>query len=93
MSAAFKITNARRIDKNSPIGKFDLKVPSGLVVRGVRQFEKAGKRCVGFPSKEWIKSDGIQSYSPSLEFSSRDAADRFQALALPLAEQALGLAS
>jgi len=90
---AFKITNARRLDKNSLIGAFDLELPSGLIVRGAMPFEKAGKRWVNFPSKEWTKADGTKSYFPLLEFASRDVADRFQTLVRPLAEQALGLAS
>ncbi len=53
-------------------------------------FEKSGKRWVGFPSKEWVKSDGIKSYQPLIEFASREVADKFQAQVLPLAEGALG---
>lgn len=89
--ATFKISNARRIDRNSLVGAFDLQMPSGLVVRGAMLFASGGRRWVGFPSKEWIGEDGAKRYSPLLEFSSRDVADRFQRLVLPLAEQALGL--
>jgi hypothetical protein len=88
-----KITNAKLLRKNSLIGSFDLQMPSGLIVRGAMLFEKNGRRWVGFPSKEWVKSDGTKAYSPLLEFSSRDVSDRFRALVLPLAEQALGIAA
>jgi hypothetical protein len=84
-----KITNAKRINKNTLIGVFDLEMPSGFIVRGAMLFEKAGKRWVGFPSKEWVKSDGSKSYSPLLEFSSREISDRFQQQVLPIAEAAL----
>ena len=92
-SASFRLTNPRRLDKNSLVGAFDLEMPSGLKINGVMLFEKNGKRWVGFPSKEWVKQDGTKSYSPLLEFASRDVADKFQALVLPLAEQVLELAS
>ena len=87
-----KISNAKRLNKNTLIGVFDVEMRSGLIVRGAMLFEKNGKRWVGFPSKEWVKQDGAKSYSPLLEFSSREVADRFQAAVRPLAEQALGLA-
>jgi len=85
---AFKLTNPKRIGKNTLIGVF-LEMPSGLIVRGAMLFEKNGKRWVGFPSKEWTKQDGTKSYSPLLEFSSREVADRFQVQVLPIAEGAL----
>jgi hypothetical protein len=89
--SAFKLTNPRPLDKNSLRGVFDIQMPSGLIVRGAMLFEKNGKRWVGFPSKEWVKQDGTKSYSPILEFSSREVSDKFQKAVLPLAEQALGL--
>jgi hypothetical protein len=89
MSASFTVSNAKVLRKNSLIGCFDLQMPSGMIVRGAMLFEKAGKRWVGFPSKEWTKPDGTKAYSPLLEFATRDIADRFQAQVLPLAEGAL----
>jgi len=86
---SFKITNPRRLGKNTLVGAFDLEMPSGLKINGVMLFEKNSKRWINFPSKEWVKPDGTKSYSPLLEFASRDVADHFQALVLPLAEEAL----
>ena len=54
-------------------------------------FEKNGKRWVGFPSKEWTKSDGTKSFFPLIEFANRSISDRFQSIVLPLAVEALGL--
>jgi hypothetical protein len=84
-----KISNAKRINKNTLIGVFDLEMPSGLIIRGAMLFSKNSKKWVGFPSKEWVKSDGSKSYSPLLEFSSREISDRFQQQVLPIAEAAL----
>jgi len=91
--AAFRITNARRLDKNSLIGAFDLHMPSGLILRGVMLLESHGKRWIGLPSREWLKEDGGKGYAPIIEFASRDVAERFQALVLPLAERALDFPS
>ena len=62
--SAFRIINFRRIPKNSLRGVFDLQMTSGLIVRGAMLFEKNGKRWVGFPSKEWVKHDGIAILPP-----------------------------
>ena len=60
---AFTVSNAKVLRKNTLIGCFDLQMPSGLIVRGAMLFEKNGKRWIGFPSREWVKSDGTKSYS------------------------------
>jgi hypothetical protein len=90
-SPSFKISNARRIDKRSLVGAVDIELPSGLKINGLMLLESHGKRWLNFPSKEWTKEDGSKGYSPLLEFSTREAHDRFQALVMPLVEQALGL--
>jgi hypothetical protein len=87
--SAFKITNARRLDKGALVGAFDLELPSGLKILGVMLFERDGKRGVGFPSKPFVKTDGTKTYAKLLEFANREAADRFKAAVLPLAEGAL----
>jgi hypothetical protein len=89
--SAFKITNHRRLDKNSLVGVFDLELPSGLKINGAMLFAKNGKRWVSFPSKEWVKQDGTRSFSPLIEFADRSIADKFQSVVTPLAVQALGL--
>jgi len=88
-SRSFKITNAKRIDKNTLVGKFDLEMPSGLKISGMMLFEKDGKRWVNFPSREWVGDDGAKQYSPFLEFASKEARGRFQTAVLPLAEEAI----
>jgi hypothetical protein len=85
----FTVSNAKSMRKGTLLGFFDLEMPSGLIVRGAMLFEKNGKRWVGFPSKEWVKSDGTKGYMPLLEFSSREISDKFTAMVLPLAEKAL----
>ena len=84
-----KLTNPKRIGKNTLVGVFDLEMPSGLKINGVMLHEKNGKRWVQFPSKEWLTPDGEKRYLPLIEFASNDVRDRFQALVLPLAKGAL----
>ena len=67
----FTVSAAKVIRKNSLIGSFDLRFPSGLIVRGVMLFQKNGKRLGSFPSKEWTTSDGVKKYTPIIEFETR----------------------
>ena len=91
MTAAFRIRNAKVIRKNSLIGVVDVETPSGFVIRGALLLESGGRRWINFPGIPWTKEDGSRSYKPVLEFASREAKERFERQALPLAEQALGL--
>jgi hypothetical protein len=87
--SAFKITNARVINESSLIGAFDLEMPSGLKINGVMLMESHGKRWIGFPCNEWRAADGCKRYTRLIAFASPEVRDRFHALVLPLAEQAL----
>jgi hypothetical protein len=80
----FTITNQKLLRKGSLVGSFTLQLPSGLIIHGAMLFEKAGKRWIGFPSQKYSKPDGTASYTTILEFGSREIAERFQALVLPL---------
>jgi len=84
----FSITNPKPIRKGALLGFFDVEMPSGMIIRGTMLFEKEGRRWVGLPSKEYTK-DGVKAYSPIIEFGSKDRAEKFQQLVLPLAEKAL----
>jgi hypothetical protein len=86
---SFTVTSAKQLRKGTLLGFFDLEMPSGLIVRGAMLFEKNGKRWIGFPSKEWVKSDGTKGYMPLLEFADRAIADKFQFQVLPAVEKAL----
>jgi DNA-binding cell septation regulator SpoVG len=83
------ISNARMVTKGSLLGFFDVTLDSGLKLNGCQLFEKDGRRFIGLPSKEWVKSDGSKSYVPIVEIPDRDARQKFQAAVLPLAERAL----
>jgi hypothetical protein len=83
------ISNARRLNKGSLRGFFDVTLPSGLKLNGCQLFSKDGKTWVGLPSREYVKPDGSKSYLPVVEIPDREARDKFNAAVLPLAERAL----
>jgi hypothetical protein len=87
----FVVTNPKFINKNTLIGKVDVEMLSGLILREVMMFTKGSKRWVHFSGKEWTGQDGKKVYSPLIEFASPEAKDRFHAQVMPLVEKALGL--
>jgi hypothetical protein len=85
----FVVTNAKLINKNSLIGRFDLEMPSGMVIRDMLLLESGGRRWCNFPSEKYEKSDGSTGWKPFISFTDRKTADRFQAQIVPLALGAL----
>jgi hypothetical protein len=85
------VTNARKVNKNSLRGFFDVELPSGLKICGCSLLEKkdGSGRFIGLPSREWTKPDGTKAWQPIVEIPDRDARDKFNAAVLPLAERAL----
>jgi hypothetical protein len=47
----------------------------GLAIKGAAIHEKEGRRWLSLPSREYVKN-GEKSWIPTIEFSSREAADR-----------------
>jgi hypothetical protein len=68
------VTNPRKIGKGALIGTFDLELPSGIKFRGAMLLEMSSERWVRFPS-------GVEFVSPVAE-------NAFQAIVLPLADEA-----
>jgi hypothetical protein len=85
----FVVTNAKLINKNSLIGRFDLEMPSGMVIRDMLLLESGGRRWCNFPSEKYEKSDGTTGWKPFIAFADRKTADRFQSQVVPLAMSAL----
>jgi hypothetical protein len=87
--SSITISNARKISKGALIGFFDVTLPSGMRLKSCTLLEKDGKRWIGLPTKEFVKSDGSKGYQPLVEIPDRGDRDKFTALVLPLAERAL----
>jgi hypothetical protein len=85
----FVITNAKPINKNSLIGRFDLQLPSGMVIRDMLLLESNGRRWCNFPAEKYEKPDGTAGWKPLIAFADRETADKFQSQVTPLAVSAL----
>jgi len=76
------VTNWKAHRKNSLQGFLTFTLPSGLVIQNCTLHEKEGARWIGLPSRQYTKDDGSKSYTPLVEFATREARQRFQAAAL-----------
>jgi hypothetical protein len=73
--------------KNTLQGFFTLTLPSGLVIHGCTFHTKGDSRWVGLPAQKIVKEDATSSYTPIIEFTTREAKDRFQAAALAAVDE------
>jgi hypothetical protein len=85
----FSVTNAKLINKNSLVGRFDLEMPSGMIIRDMLLLESNGRRWCNFPSEKFEKPDGTTGWKSLIAFTDRKTADRFQAQVVPLAVNVL----
>jgi len=67
----------RQIGKGCLVGTFDLELPSGLILCQCTLFEKDGKRWVAGPSKKLG-----EKYLKCVDFTSREVAEKFSAVAM-----------
>jgi hypothetical protein len=68
----------RQYERNSLKGFFSLVLPSGLVFHDLMLHERNGARWIAFPAREWVDAAGKKQYARFVEFSSREAADKFR---------------
>jgi DNA-binding cell septation regulator SpoVG len=66
-----------------------LSLPSGLVIHNCMLHEKDGKQWIALPSRQYKKADGSPTYTPLIEFATKDARQRFQTAALRAVERFL----
>ncbi len=83
-----KITNFRRVAKNTLRAIFDLHLPSGLIIRGAMLHENSGRRWIGLPARPYEGADGAQCWAAFIDFTDRDVRNRFMTAALAVAEEA-----
>jgi hypothetical protein len=69
-------------------GFFDLRLPSGLVLKGCQLLCGNGQWWVGLPSKPFVKTDGTQGWQPMVEFADSKVRKRFHENITPLARAA-----
>lgn len=73
-----KISDYKPFQRGALCAFFTVELPSGMLVHEVKLFSKEGRRWVGLPSREFVGRDGTKSYAPVLEFTNREASDRFR---------------
>jgi hypothetical protein len=78
-AAAF---NARRHEKNTLKGFFDLALTSGMIVKGCTLQVTGGRACVGLPCRQYVDAGGAETWTTVIDFSDRASKDRFQKIAL-----------
>ncbi|MFL6448693.1 MAG: hypothetical protein ACJ746_13540 [Bryobacteraceae bacterium] len=78
------------LEKNTLKGFVTIILPSGVRIRDCAVHTRDGKCWISMPSKAWTKTDGGTTYVPLVDFSSNQAPDRFQELALAAVNRLLG---
>ena len=78
----FIATDWRPFAKNTLRGFLTLETPSGMILHGCSVHEKGTSRWIGLPAQKFTKDDGTTSYTPVVEFASREARDRFNGAAV-----------
>jgi hypothetical protein len=79
---AVDIRDFKPLDKNTLRAVFTANLASGMVIHGLMLHERAGRRWVGLPAKEYTDRTGARQFARIIEFINRAAADRFQATVL-----------
>jgi hypothetical protein len=72
------ITDWRPHERNTLKGFFTATMPSGLVFHDLMLHEKNAARWIAFPAREWVDALGKKQYARFIEFSNREASDRFR---------------
>ena len=77
----FLVREWRPFERNTLRGFLSLELPSGMIIRDCTVHGKNNSRWVGMPARPYEK-DGAKTWSPLIEFASKEARDKFQACAL-----------
>ena len=83
------VTNWKAYEKNTLRGFLSLSLPSGLVIHNCALHQKDGARWIGLPSRQYTATDGKVSWSPMVEFASKEARYAFQDAALEAVDRFL----
>jgi hypothetical protein len=74
--------NARRHERNTLRGFFDLRLPSGMVIKGCCVHLKAGRAWIGLPGRPYKDASGHETWANVIDFADKESNRRFQAIAL-----------
>lgn len=85
----FAVRELKHFQKNTLQAFLSLELPSGLILHGCTLHKQNGSRWIGVPARQYEKSDGEKSWMRLVDFTSKDARERFQAAALAAVERYL----
>ena len=88
-SHSFIVREWKPYAKNTLIGFLSLELPGGMVLRGCALHKKNSSRWSGLPAGEYEKH-GNKTWTPLVEFVSKEAREKFQAAALAAVDRHLG---
>lgn len=91
--ATFAISNWKTLERNTLRGFFTVAMPSGLILHNCSLHIKNTSRWVGLPSQKYTDKNGTIGYTAMVEFTSREAADKFRDLVMEALEEAGHLTS
>lgn len=78
-------TNWKPFVKNTLRRFCDLKLPSGMIVRGCTLHEKGERHWVGLPANQYAKTDGTTEWAAIVDFSDKETSRRFNDTAVAAA--------
>jgi DNA-binding cell septation regulator SpoVG len=80
-----KITNYTEMNRGSFLATFDLELPSGMTIVGMRHMDGKNGKWVAFPERPYQK-DGETKYAKIITISDRSKSDKFNELVLAAIE-------
>lgn len=83
------VSNWKPLEKGGLRGFLTITLPSGLILNNCQLLETKGRRWIGLPAQRFQSKDESISYVPIVEFSTKRAANQFQADALRIVERYL----
>lgn len=85
----FTVREFKPFNKNTLQAFLSLELPSGMVLHGCTLHKQNGSRWIGVPARQYEKSDGENSWMRLVDFTSKDARERFQSAALAAVDRYL----
>jgi hypothetical protein len=76
------VSNWKAHEKNTLQGILSLNLPSGIVIHNCTLHKKGTARWIGLPARDYSAADGKVSWSPMVEFASKESRYAFQDAAL-----------
>jgi hypothetical protein len=83
------ILDFKLYSKNTLRGFFDLRLASGMILRGCMLHSKGDRFWIALPAKSYTNEAGEQAWCRIIDFSNKETRDRFQQTITPLAVEAL----